>query len=532
MNKQYLPLLPFLALALLSLSNISYAQSAYTSVSAPGSVYALSQQGRIMYSTPSSSAVPNYFLSGTNGSTSSSVSLNTASTSSQYSPGLSVFSYSQFVSPWSNGSYNTPNPLTGPMQTTDPGENGDPSIAAANSINDNGQIAANLYMQGQQDGLYEGNFAGIANLANNTVTLIGGGASVYGLNSSGVAVFNYGIASTAGTTTYNVYGQAATNTYSEIGGAIELVNSNTGAVTTVQGLGYGGSTPTTNYFGNISGDATYQQAFNDSSGINAYGQVTGGFYTSTLQTDTINYSTGTNTIDSQGSGATRAFRTGDNGSGTQVFGTANGISSMGTAINSSGQIGGYITLSTGQTEAFLSTARGGLMVGLGAGASTDSSTVEFLNDNGQAIVYDSTTGIYYLYSAGYIVPVSSLTGLQETVSSSGQCTANCVVGFNNLGQILLDGNTLLSPTSSSWGSATTMSTYSGATLISSTSQFSSIASAQNGTTPTSTFYTDPSTSTSTITTQSVSTPGPATIGLMLLALMTLGGISLKRNHFI
>ena len=82
----------------------------------------------------------------------------------------------------------------------------------------------------------------------------------------------------------------------------------------------------------------------------------------------------------------------------QVFGTANGAASFGTVINSSGQVGGgYITLASGQTEAFLSTARGGLMVGLGAGASTDSTQVAFLNDSGQAIIWDTTSGMDYLY---------------------------------------------------------------------------------------------------------------------------------------
>lgn len=529
MNKKYSPLLPFLALALLSLSNISYAQNAYTSGSAPGAVYALSQQGRVIYSTPSSYYSPNYFLSGTNGNTSSAVSLNTPAISSPYfssDPGLSSFSFDPSAVNYASFNYQNPaifnvpsSSIGGSQAAGDPDLTGFFSGSGFNSLNDNNQIAANFYIQGQTDTPYEGYSAGIANLSNHTVTIIGGSA-VYGLNSSGIAVINYQQTSIT---------NSSTGAGSSIGGAIALVNTNTGALTTVQGLGYGGLTVTNNLEGNFSGTSTTQQVFNDSSGINATGQVTGGLYTSALQTYTINYATGTTTIDSNGSGATRAFRTGDNGSGTQMFGTANGISSMGTAINSSGQVGGYITLASGQTEAFLSTARGGLMVGLGAGASTDSTTVEFLNDNGQAIIYDSTTGIYYLYSAGYIVPVSSLTGQQETVSS-GQCTANCVVGFNNLGQILLDGNAMLTPTSSNWGSAAAMSAYSGATLISSTSQFSSIASAQNGTTPSSAFYTDPSTSTSTIAAQSVSTPGPATIGLMLLALMALGGINLKRNY--
>ena len=518
MNKKFLSLLPFLSLTLFSLSNISYAQTAYTSVNTSGSVYALSQQGRVIYSTPSSFYSPNYFLSGTNGNTGSAVSLNTSANSSSFDPGLSSFSFNPTVLNSASFNYQSPSILN--VSTSSIGgqqAGGDPDFTSTffptsgfNSLNDNNQIAANFYIQGQADGPYRGYSTGIANLNNNTVTVIGGSA-VYGLNSSGIAVINYQQTSIT---------NASTGTSSQVGGAIALVNTNTGALATVQSLGYGGLTVTDRWLGQFSGTPTNQQAFNDSSGINATGQVTGGLYTSALTTGST-----------LGVGNTLAFRTGSNGAGTRLFGTANGISSMGTAINSSGQVGGYITLASGQTEAFLSTARGGLMVGLGAGASTDSTTVEFLNDSGQAIVLDSTTGIYYLYSAGYIVSVSSLTGQQETVSN-GQCTANCVVGFNNLGQILLDGSTLLTPTSSNWSSATAMSTYSGATLISSTSQFSSIASAQNGITPTSTFYTDPSTSTSTIATQSVSTPGPATIGLMLLALMTLGGISLKRNYSI
>lgn len=213
-----------------------------------------------------------------------------------------------------------------------------------------------------------------------------------------------------------------------------------------------------------------------------------------------------------------AYRTGADGSSVQLFGTANGVSSDGLAVNDNGQIGGFITLASHQTEAFITTARGGLLVGLGAGAPTDSTQVDFLNNNGQAIIYDSTTSIYYLYSAGYVVPVSSVTGAPEIASSNG-CAQNCVAGLNNNGQILLSDPTLYSLTSASALSASAMASYSNSTLISTTSTFQAVSTAQGGATPTSTFYSDPAASTSTISTSSLQTgvPEPDTLGLLALA---------------
>ncbi len=212
------------------------------------------------------------------------------------------------------------------------------------------------------------------------------------------------------------------------------------------------------------------------------------------------------------------------------MGTANGVSSFGTAVNQSGQIGGYVTLASGQTEAFLSTAHGGLMVGIAPGAATDSTSVIFLNDNGQAIIWDSTSQMDYLYSAGVVVPLSSL--ISGFTAGNGQQ----IVGFNNAGQILLSDPSLDSVASTSNLSANYLSTLSGATSITSLSSYAAMASAQSGATPSASFYTAPSTSTGSGTLTTVGTfaaptpsvPGPSTA--TLLALASLGLLGLKRRR--
>lgn len=304
----------------------------------------------------------------------------------------------------------------------------------------------------------------------------------------------------------NASGNIAITGYNIIGGSPghNMFEYNNGSVVQLSDLGYGGIT----------------------TGVNSTGQVTGGLFQAMSQMNPPNYQTlnltgitGTDNIYSVGV----AFKTGANGVGTQAFGTANGVESQGTVINSAGQVGGYIVLANNQTEAFLSTARGGLMVGLGAGAATDSTTVAFLNDNGQAIIYDSTTNTYYLYSAGVIVPVSSLT--------NGNTSA--VIGFNNNGDIILQDPTYYTVSSASDLSASTLSGLSGAVSLSSTSVYQAVSAAQGGATPTSTFYTDPAASTSTISLTSVGgsgVPGPATGALLALAL--LGSVLARRKILI
>jgi hypothetical protein len=229
--------------------------------------------------------------------------------------------------------------------------------------------------------------------------------------------------------------------------------------------------------------------------INSTGQVTGSIY-SGIQSVSITNTAAMCTVvcgypmESEGRGEdmtvtisnSHAFRTGANGVGDTVFGTANGIASYGTAINDSGEVGGYIALANGTDEAFLTTAHGGLLVGLGVGAPGDSAEVLFLNNSGQAIIEDTTTADYYLYSGGSIVALTSL----------GSAEGDPVVGFNNAGQILLGDPDLLTPTTP----GTDISTLPGAYSDVGTAGYAAVASAQ-GYAPTSgsTFFTDPSSST-------------------------------------
>ena len=105
------------------------------------------------------------------------------------------------------------------------------------------------------------------------------------------------------------------------------------------------------------------------------------------------------------------------------------------------------------------------------------------------------------------------------------------MGFNNSGQILLSDPGLYSPGVGETLSASTLSGLSGAVNNSSTSTFQQVSAAQGGATPTSTFYTDPTASTSSIalgTVGSSGVPGPATEGLLLLAALGVLGLR-KRN---
>lgn len=197
------------------------------------------------------------------------------------------------------------------------------------------------------------------------------------------------------------------------------------------------------------------------------------------------------------SGNTRAFRTGANGSGATVFGTGPGVSSFGNAINNAGQVGGYVTLASGQTEAFLTTAHGGLLVGLGVGAASDSTQVDFLNNLGQAIVDDTTSGVWYFYSAGVMVPVTSL----------GAAANDPVVGFNDAGQILFQDPQLYTPTESDWGLASNLEQVSGALDITGTAAYASFVAAQANLVPDSGFFTDPVHSTDAVNTQHIAGVG-------------------------
>ncbi len=331
-------------------------------------------------------------------------------------------------------------------------------------VNRNSVVAGNADFVGSDVPL-EGIWGSVYNRTAGTQTLLSG--LVTGLSSTNYVSFDQ-----------NQYSQynSQTGTSTIVPATINVLNPNLQA-SKVTDLGYGGF----------------------SSGVNSTGEVTGGVYTSSAAESVFNPTSGTPSY-TPSSQYSEAFKTGANGVGTQLFGTANGIYSTGLAINSSGQVGGYITLASGQTEAFLSTARGGLMVGLGAGAPTDSTEVVSLSDSGQATIFDKTTNTYYLYSAGIIAPQANLTQ-----SSSYYTTASSFSGV------------------------------SGTVTLSSTSVFQAVSAAQGGATPTSTFYTDPSASTSSIALTSVGgsstspgVPAPAAGGLLLLAL--LGLLSLRKRQ--
>lgn len=484
-----------LALGLLGAASAAFASSPYTVMPVSGVAMALSPTGQVIsqstsltqtqaaYSVQGSEAgwwdlyTTQYSISGPN-ATGPSTSLGTSSYIGSESVPVN-FDNQDVSLPGQSNVFSAPNALgvTVTPAFSVVGINGSGAIAAnvggSGGITEGTGLAAtpaiaNQYAGGPFTGFTDeinANYpvAEIAN-SNGTVTQIQGW--VGGINSSGaVSVANQ-----------TNFGTMTSTVQTSVGATLGYLAAGSTTPTVISDLGYGGNV----------------------GGLNDLGQVTGGFDVGYQSYCTSNGSppwTCTNNYN------TRAFRTGDNGVGTQVFGTANGVSSFGNVINNSGQVGGYITLASGQNEAFLTTAHGGLMVGLGAGAATDSTSVAFLNNYGQAIISDSTTNAEYLYSAGYVVPITSL----------GAPANDAVVGFNDAGQILLQDPALFSPTSSSFGSASAMASYTGATSITSTSTYQQVAAAQSNTTPDATFFSSPTTSTDTVSTQSVSGPGVGTL---------------------
>ncbi len=474
--------------SLLGLSAVAFASTSPftgTQLSEPFISATANSAGNLLGSTAttnsSGTTTYNYYSTGPNGSPANSLGNSIVDQYGSPNAGtgaFNVFSLSQpmeyAAGPSSNGEYPSATFVTMTATATVSNTFDSPQIMNFVGSTTTGQIAANLNF-GYNQGPFYDNTGATLNGSNITFFPM---ATVTGVNATGAVAFDQ-LPSIGNNNSWQ-----AKNMFYFSGG---LLNS-------ISDMGYGGIT----------------------GGINSIGEVTGAVFTGTklgpLSQDGLN---GNNL---QGIG--EAFKTGSNGSGTQVFGTANGVSSYGTVINSSGQVGGYIALGSGQSEAFLSTAHGGLLVGLGAGAASDSTAVAFLNDNGQAIVYDSTTGAYYLYSAGVIVPVSSLT--------NGNTSA--VIGFNNSGDIFLQDPYVYTPTSSSSLSASTLSTVSGAVSLTSTSTFQAVSTAQGGAAPSSLFYTDPSASTSTISLTSLSSPtgvsSPGTAGLLVLML---GSLLLRRD---
>jgi hypothetical protein len=348
-----------------------------------------------------------------------------------------------------------------------------PGLATFVAVNSAGAVAANANS-------YSGAFGVILN-ANGTETALGG--TVSGLNASGAAVFNGG---SGGQIFGNSYTAPVPSAF------LPVVESVLGNVGTFQGTFYTVTASPSYYLpaGSTTPVAVPDLGYGSTAlGVNNTGQVTGTLFTNSqleaadIENDQgggvagywnyphINFNSGTN----------KAFRTGANASGLTVFGVANGVASTGTAINATGQVGGYITLSNGTEEAFLSTAHGGLLVGLGVGNPGDSAQVEFLNDLGQAIILDNTTDAYYLYSGGSDIAITSL----------GAAAYDPVVGFNDAGQILLADPEILTPTTP----GTDISGLSGAYSNTGTYAYAALAASQ-GFAPTggSTFFTDPAAS--------------------------------------
>jgi hypothetical protein len=171
--------------------------------------------------------------------------------------------------------------------------------------------------------------------------------------------------------------------------------------------------------------------------INDLGQVTGNDFTSAQS-----YSPSAN----GGEGGystpnTEAFETAPNGGAVtylgMTIGTNVGVSSTATSINNAGNVGGYITLADGQTEAFISDrAHGNILdpISVPGEGSGDSTKVLFLNGSGQAIIQDVSENAYYLDNGGAEYNVASLF----SPSALAGLTITGVAGFNNAGAILLD----------------------------------------------------------------------------------------------
>ena len=232
--------------------------------------------------------------------------------------------------------------------------------------------------------------------------------------------------------------------------------------------------------------------------VNATGQVVG--------TTTTNATSGT----------TAAFLTGSNASGATILGTANGVSSAATTVNSSGQVGGYITLASGQTETFITNARGGIFVGIGAGASTDSTTIVSLNVSGQAIVNDTTTGAQYFYSSGVIVPMSSI--FTPTSSCSVGCAPSAAIAIDNYGQIVFSDPTLFTPNVADYSQSQLLA-LTGAVSLTSTSVYQAVAASQGSPTLSTSFTQNTPPQTSPPPASGV--PAPLSLGLLGLGVALL-----------
>lgn len=410
MNRKYF-ILNLSVAALLGASSLSFAATPYTVTPVAGTAIALSQAGNVLGYTVDADGNPAYFLTG---------------------PNASGFTAEPGLTP-TFPNYNQP-------------------VA----INNAGTIALNVY------GTYDNNGYGVGIVRNgsSSTEVLG---TITGLNASGAVVYNDPNQAVVSWTGRNIIppGAVPGGTFTSSGTDFITAPSHevsaSGINVTISDLGYGST----------------------AAALNDAGQVTGSVYTSaagsyeTIQENLGSTVVGVWNLQTTNSFNTRAIRTGANASGLTVFGTANGLSSTGLAINNAGQVGGYLTLAGGQTEAFISSAHGSLLVGIGAGSTGDSTQVDFLNGLGQAIVQDTSTGLWYLYSAGSVVPLTSL----------GSVAGDTVVGFNDAGQILLQDPQLLSPLTAQ----VDLQGLNGVISVADTDSYMAVASAE-GVAPTAAFF--------------------------------------------
>jgi hypothetical protein len=110
-----------------------------------------------------------------------------------------------------------------------------------------------------------------------------------------------------------------------------------------------------------------------------------------------------------------------------------------TSIDNAGAVGGYITLSDGQTQAFISDpGSSNALVAVDTPDDTggyDYTQTLFLNNAGQAVIWDQSTNTFWLDNGGTDYLVSSL--FSPTAFPPGYYINN-VAGLNDAGQILVD----------------------------------------------------------------------------------------------
>ena len=181
---------------------------------------------------------------------------------------------------------------------------------------------------------------------------------------------------------------------------------------------------------------------------------------------------------------TEAFITAANGGTVKFLGLDGGVGTTATSVNNAGEVGGYVTLASGQTEGFITTTAG-LFTAATPGASTDNTAVEFLNAAGQAIIDDKTTNTWYLDNNGNMVSIASLfaPGALDGV------TIDAVVGFNNLGQILLQVSDTATGDPGLFISPNAGVALPTGQSVQSTAAFTQMADAQGGQTPDASFFT-------------------------------------------